>query len=155
MALQEGVAADGRADEPVQVTVVLQSASPGQTNYLTSVTVGDRPPIEGSFELPAHGWDQTYEGAQTSKDGASVGAAVDTGMRLFDALFSGPLRRCWAQVVEESRGQEMRLVICSAALAIHGLPWELLFDRVLVDRHLALVEGWSVVRAVPDPPPLP
>jgi hypothetical protein len=156
MALQEGVAIDDQAGDPVQVTIVLQPAGSGRNSYLTSLTVGDRPPVSGSFELPANrGWDEIYEGAQTSKDGASAGAAVETGMRLFDALFSGPLRRCWAQVVEESRCHEMRLTIQSDALAVHGLPWELLFDRVLVDRHLALVEGWSVARAVLYPPPVP
>jgi CHAT domain-containing protein len=139
--------------DAVEVTIGLQPAGPGQTGYLSSVTVGDRPAVIGRFEPPADGWDQIYQGAQTSQDGASVGPAIDIGMQLFDGLFSGPLRRCWAQVVEESNGKQMRLVICSASLVIHGLPWELLFDRVLVDRHLALVEGWSVVRTVPGPPP--
>ena len=75
-------------------------------------------------------------------------------MRLFDGLFSGALRRCWAQAVEDARSRGLRLVVNSAESAVHALPWELLlFDRVLVNQHLGLVDGWSIVRAVPEPPP--
>lgn len=152
MAACEGFAEVGGDAEPVRVTVVLRPAGTGRTGYLTTVTVAGREPVDGHFEPPAPGWDQAYQGAQTAQDGASVGPAITIGTQLFDGLFSGPLRRCWAQAAQEVNGREMHLVIESGSLAIHGLPWELLFDQALAERHLALIDGWSVVRAVPAPP---
>jgi hypothetical protein len=85
--------------------------------------------------------------------------AEKAGARLFEALFSGPLRRVWARAVEGARrAGGLRLVIRSDAVAVRMLPWELLYDRVLVQGHVALVDGWSVLRQVgqgPPPPPPP
>lgn len=143
--------------EPVQLTARLRPAAPGESGYLVTATVGSRPPVTGHFEAPPRDGERVaYERAATGADAAPIGtadAAADTGMRLFDALFSGALRRCWAQAVEEARTPGLRLVVDSAENAIHSLPWELLFDRVLINQHLALVDGWSVLRAVPEPPP--
>ena len=82
--------------------------------------------------------------------------AEKAGARLFEALFSGPLRRVWARAVEGARrAGGLRLVIRSDAVAVRMLPWELLYDRVLVQGHVALVDGWSVLRQVGDGPPPP
>jgi hypothetical protein len=138
------------AAEPVQVTVSIWPARPGQPGYLVAATVGDRAAVNGHFEAPP-----LEELAPSVSDAGPIGAtdaAADTGMRLFDALFSGELRRCWAQAVEDARTRGLRLVVDSSETAIHELPWELLFDRVLVNEHLALRGGWCVLRTVPESP---
>jgi len=143
----------GAATDPVQVTITLQPAGAPAGGYVASAQVGGRPPVAGTFQLPAYDWNQESARVGTEPDGgAGTDAAADAGMRLFDALFAGALRRCWAQAVEDSKGRGMRLVVSSADLTVHGLPWELLYDRVLVNRQLLLVDGWSVLRAVPAPP---
>lgn len=149
---------DRRAAEPVQLTIDLHPAGSTRAGYVASATVGDRPPVSGGFEPPVSDWQPAEERAKVAEKRVSVGAtdsAVQAGAQLFDALFSGSLRRCWAQTVEDARRRGVRLVIRSADLAIHALPWELLYDRVLLDQHLVLAEEWSVIRSVPEPPAAP
>jgi CHAT domain len=136
--------------EPVHMTVSIWPAHPGQPGYLVTATVGDRPAVNGHFEAPP-----LEELTPSVSDAGPIGAtdaAADTGMRLFDALFSGELRRCWAGAVEDARSGGLRLVVESSETKIQELPWELLFDRVLVNEHLALRSGWCVLRTVPESP---
>lgn len=159
MALNEGtVAAHPSAGDPVLLTIELRPAGSDRAGYVASATVGDRPPVTGSFEPPAQTSNPAEERAAVTADGASItttDAAADAGIALFDALFAGKLRRCWAQAVADARDRGLRLVVRSVDLAVHGLPWELLFDRVLINRYVIHADGWSVVRSVPDPPKAP
>ena len=63
---------------------------------------------------------------------AQAQAAMDFGGPLFDALFHGDLGMAWSRSQDLSRqegaGLRLRLRL-SAAPAIAGLPWELLYDR--------------------------
>src|SRR5262249_5007976 len=134
----------------------LEPAGSPDAGYVTKAFVGDRPPVTGSFVLPAGDWEQFDTRLKMGvESGLSTGPdfAVAVGMQLFDALFSGSLRRGWAQAVEEARGRGLRLVVRAGDPAVHALAWELLFDRVLINRHLVLNDGWSLVRSVPEPPP--
>jgi len=79
-------------------------------------------------------------------------ASSTLGTQLFTALFSGGLSRCWARAVEQSRRHAgLHVVIRSADMTVHALPWELLTDPIASSGPVALADGWSVIREYPRP----
>lgn len=93
-------------------------------------------------------WDQrrpVLSGLRTIQADSEAGAEV--GKQLFSVLFSRGLSRCWAKAVDRARmAGGLELVIRSDEILVHGLPWELLFDPVVISGHLILRDRWSVVR---------
>ncbi len=116
--------------DPVQVTTTLRPAGPGRSGYLVAANVGGRPPVAGHFEPPSSDPEYTRTtGAPSGADDRPVGAAsaaAEVGTRLFEALFSGALRRCWSQAVEVARSaaghQQRRDRRTGAALGVAVRP---------------------------------
>jgi len=90
---------------------------------------------------------------QLSSSDASNSPNSQIGAELFTALFSGSLSRCWARAVEHAKDRgALHVIIRSSDLVVHGLPWELLFDRAGGPSAVALTDGWSVIRQCPREP---
>jgi hypothetical protein len=125
----------------VGLTVTIEPSGRHRDTYTASVEVDDdaRPPVRSRFQRPASDPLRAHP--------------VDVGERLFDAVFAGG-QRSWAQAVEAARRGPggLRVAVRSEDRSVQALPWELLYDRVLVRNHLALVPGWSVVREVAQGP---
>jgi hypothetical protein len=147
---------DSRAD-PARLTVEITAPeTPGGSYHSRGILDGGRT-VEGTFTPPPGDWEQTdpmtRAATKTRRARGATESAVETGRRLFDAVFSGPLSRCWAEAVERASGPHgLQVVVRSADLGVQGLGWELLYDPVLAGGHIMLVDGWSILREVPGQP---
>lgn len=146
--------------EPLRLRVEITPTSrPGA--YTSMGRLDDGHPVEGTFTPPPSDWEHTDQAVQTANKAVrtrgATESAVETGRRLFDAAFSGPLSRCWAEAVEQatSAARGLQVIVRSSDLTIQGLGWELLYDPVLVGKHVMLVDGWSILREAPNQPPPP
>lgn len=165
MPLYEGDVSEYTTPRSTGVTRLVVEISPLASGArAVSARIDDEP--QGSTAMAAQAFDRIPTEPARSRLRTSSGddeSGEQVGRRLFAALFSGTLSRVWARAAE--RGQRvggLEVVIASDDLAVHALPWELLFDPVVLAGHVILRDRWSVtrrrpsnVRPAPGPPELP
>jgi hypothetical protein len=106
------------------------------------------------FIVPVQSWEVDAVSSRlvvkqsTSQSIETSDPARDVGSRMFEAVFSGPGARVYAEAIEKGVRQRQGLCIRVAAHdpEIVALPWELLFDRSLGRDFVALTPTMSVVR---------
>jgi formylglycine-generating enzyme required for sulfatase activity len=79
----------------------------------------------------------------------------DFGRDLFDALFTGEVRHCYEQSIEQARREDkgIRLKLCFQAPDLAALPWEFLYDPrqaeyICLSRNASLVRYLEPHRAI-------
>lgn len=118
--------------------------------YAVMAQIDDEPPMTGQFLVNPEWQTQTR---QPQPKSYPTDPTQDVGAQLFSALFSGSLSRVWAQARERARAKGgLTIIVRTPSPQVHSLPWELLSDTTLTSsEHVAISEGWSVVRDVRDP----
>jgi hypothetical protein len=109
--------------------------------------VNDGPALTGQFAVSPELAQPSQARVQAPSKLYFDDTATSLGTRLFTALFSGGLSRCWAQAIELARsGSGLHLVIRSSDPSVQALPWELLIDPLTSAGPVVLADGWSVIR---------
>jgi hypothetical protein len=124
----------------------------------TRATTDDGEMVTGTLGRLASEWEHPERARDRLRTATGDESAADIGKQLFAALFSGPLSRCWAKSAEQARkAGGLELIVYSDDIVVHGLAWELLYDPVVMSGHVALLDGWSIIRrrSTPGPPPTP
>jgi hypothetical protein len=134
--------------EPARLVVTL--ASSNRDVYDVTAEVDGEPPLTGQFTFNPE-W-QVQSQRPSSAKSYQADPAQDVGAQLFSALFSGSLSRAWAQARDRARAKGgLHIVIHTASPEVQRLPWELLSDTTLTSsEHVAISEGWSVVRDIQE-----
>ena len=135
-------------ENPARLVVTIRRQGPSSDSFDVTAEVDGETPLTGQFVMHPQ-WQAQAQG-QSSSRADLADPLRDVGAQLFSALFSGSLSRVWAQTVDRARGKGgLHIVIRSESRQIHGLPWELLSDTTLTSsEHVAIAEGWSVLRDV-------
>lgn len=138
-----------QAGDPARLVVSI--APPRGGVHAVTAEVDGADPLTGTFT-----WPSGRQGAEPVVKGVSdygLGQSDEIGTDLFRALFSGALSRAWAQARDRARVRGgLHIVVRSIAPQVHALPWELLSDPTLTaSEHLAVAQGWSVLRDVWTP----
>ena len=117
--------------------------TPGDESYRARVLASPAGEIEGAFFFP-------FEQSEW-QDLAAI-PPEETGARIFDALFFGPVGECWRSslaLLGADEGLRLNLRIPDAP-ELTALPWELLYDTTQ-HHFLALTERTPINRYLPLP----
>ena len=135
--------------ESARLVVTLASAN--RESYDVTAEVDGEPPMTGQFFLNPE-WHLPAQRPPSVKS-YQADPGQDIGAQLFSALFSGSLSRAWAQARDRARAKGgLHIVIRTTSPEVQSLPWELLSDTTLTSsEHVAISEGWSVVRDIRGP----
>src|SRR5436305_5837038 len=144
-----------RAGAEFSVTVVKSLAGEAHTSFVWPFAPGE---IEG-FHLHLAG---SRHAEVVGEEAAGGGLGEELGTRLFDAVFSGPVRNCYRTIRELARERKLifRLELRLADPRLETAPWEHLKDPELGDPLALEIPIFRTLavpkerRRMPVPPPL-
>src|SRR5687767_9712085 len=109
--------------EPVELIITIGDLR-GRGRAAVTAAVEGGEPVRGEFVVPEVDWERAEPPPTSSVDVARVDdPSALMGSRLFDALFSGRLRRCWAETYGRAKDASsgVRLTVVSGDREVQRL----------------------------------